>query len=113
MPRPPLRIRNRRKGGFIRWTLRLGFLVVVAAVQVAGLVAVGAYIEFSRDLPSIPTIDAYRPPTVSTFHAHDGRLLGEFTTQRRVVVPLAKMPRHLIQAFLAAEDKRFFEQRPR
>ena len=109
MARPPLRITNRRKGGIIRWTVRLGFLLVVAAVQLAAFVAVSAYIEFSRDLPPVPSVDDYRPPTVSTFHAHDGRLLGDFTTERRVVVPLEKLPRHLIQAFLAAEDKRFFE----
>ncbi|MCA9541302.1 MAG: PBP1A family penicillin-binding protein [Myxococcales bacterium] len=34
--------------------------------------------------------------------------MGEFTVERRVVVPLARIPHHLIQAFLAAEDKRFF-----
>jgi len=107
--RTALRITNRRKGGFIRWTLRLGLLLVVAAVQLAAGVAVGAYIEFSRGLPEVPSLSEYRPPTVSTFHGHDGRLLGEFTTERRVVVPLSKLPRHLIQAFLAAEDKRFFE----
>lgn len=109
MSRPTVRITNRRKGGIIRWTFRLGFLGVVAAAQLAVLVAVGAYIEFSRDLPPVPSLEDYRPPTVSTFHGHDARLLGEFTTERRVVVPLEKMPRHLIEAFLAAEDKRFFE----
>lgn len=103
-----MRIVNRRKGGAVRWTLRI-LLLAMLAVAVAGSgVAVGAYVHFSRDLPRIASVDDYRPPTVSRFYADDGRLIGEFTIERRIVVPLERMPRHLIEAFLAAEDKRFF-----
>lgn len=106
--RRPIRIANRRKGGFFRWTLRVLALLALAGALAAALVAVGAYVHFSRDLPRIASLDDYRPPTVSRFYADDGRLIGEFTIERRVVVPLERMPRHLIEAFLAAEDKRFF-----
>jgi penicillin-binding protein 1A len=110
MSRPArVRIINRRKGGILRWIPRVLFLGVVAGAF-AGLVGGGlAYIHYSRDLPELLTIEDYKPPTVSSFYAHDGRLLGEFTTERRIVVPLDKMPRHLIEAFLASEDQRFFE----
>ncbi len=109
MARPPLRLTHRRKGGLLRWIPRVLFLAVVAGGVLGAGGAVAAYVHFSRDLPPIPSVDSYRPPTVSTFLADDGRLLAELTTERRVVVPLEQMPPHLIQAFLAAEDKRFFE----
>lgn len=104
-----VRITNRRKGGVLRWLARVLFLVVVAGATGGVGVAVGAYVHFSEDLPDPPTVEDYAPPTVSRFYADDGRLIGEFTVERREVVPLEQMPRHLIQAFLAAEDKRFFE----
>lgn len=107
--RPRLVITNRRKGGVLRWIPRALLLLVVAGGVGVLATGVGVYVHFSRDLPDIHRVEDYRPPTVSTFYAHDGRLLGEFTVERRVVVPLEDMPRHLIEAFLAAEDKRFFE----
>lgn len=104
----PIRITNRRKGGVLRWIPRLIFLAVLAGGTGATAAAVAAYVHYSRDLPRIVSVDDYSPPTVSRFYADDGRLIGEFTIERRVIVPLDQMPRHLIAAFLAAEDKRFF-----
>jgi penicillin-binding protein 1A len=91
---------------------RLAGLVV--ALAVAGGLALafagfGAYVHFSRDLPEIDDVAAWHPPGVTRFWARDGRLVGEMTTERRIVVPLEQMPRHLLEAFLAAEDQRFFE----
>ncbi len=108
-PRPKLVINNRRKGGVLRWIPRALFLLSAAAAVAAPLFGAGVYVYYSRDLPEVHRIADYRPPTVSSFFAADGRLLGEFTVERRVVVPIEAMPRHLIEAFLAAEDKRFFE----
>ena len=42
-------------------------------------------------------------------HAADGSLLEEFARERRVFVPVAAMPERLIQAFLSAEDKNFYQ----
>ncbi len=106
-----LHITNRRKGGLLRWIPRLVFLAVVAVAQLGAAGGVAAYLHFSADLPPVPTPEAWRPSIVSTFHGHDGRLLGEFTIERRVPVPLERMPRHLVEAFLAAEDGRFFEHK--
>jgi penicillin-binding protein 1A len=41
----------------------------------------------------------------------DGRLIGEFYTERRIVVPYQRIPKRLIQAFIAAEDKKFFDHK--
>ena len=112
MTRPaPVEIVNPRKRGVLRWIARLLFLMSVVAAELAVGAGVGAYIYFARDLPDTLTLESYRPPSVSRFYGHDERLLGEFTTERRIVVPLDKMPRHLIEAFLASEDKTFFRHR--
>ncbi len=106
---PPLRIVNRRRGGWLRWPLRLLLWAGVTAGLSAGPAAVGLYVYFSQDLPDIPSVASWQPAMASHAYAQDGRLLARYATERREVVPLARMPSTLIQAFLAAEDKRFFE----
>jgi len=72
--------------------------------------AAGVYLHFSKDLPPIP--DPLEDlNSVSRFYAADGRLLGELTLERREAVSLSQMPPQLLQAFLAVEDKRFFQHR--
>jgi penicillin-binding protein 1A len=98
-PRSPL---SRR---LLRWAL---FLAV--GVVNAGIVAVvGGYLYFSRGLPEIPTIDRYRPPVVTEMISSDGQIAGEFFEERRKVVPYERIPKMLVQAFVASEDQHFFE----
>src|SRR5512137_2971984 len=88
----------------LRWTV---FLLLVLAN--AGLVAaVAGYFWLSGDLPSVESLAEYRPPVVSEIVSADGQLVGELFTERRRLVPYERIPRHVVQAFLAAEDKNFF-----
>ncbi len=52
---------------------------------------------------------AYTPPQASRVYDGDGLVLTHLAPERRVVVPLAGMPEHLIGAFLSVEDRRFFD----
>ncbi|MDI6854326.1 MAG: PBP1A family penicillin-binding protein [Deltaproteobacteria bacterium] len=95
-----------------RWARRLGILfsglllvVLLGGIGFAGFI----YLRYIKDLPDFTSIKEYRPPTVSRIYARDGRLLGEFYAERRIEVPYSRLPRHLILAFVAAEDARFFE----
>lgn len=81
-------------------------LLIGAAFIIAGF---GSYFYFTHDLPSLVTIKDYHPNLVSKVYSNDGRIIGEFYLEKRVVVPLEKVPKHLIKAFLAAEDTKFFE----
>ena len=68
------------------------------------------YHHFAQDLPSLEVLESdYRPPTVSYFYAADGRVIGEFAREHRLVTPLDRIPRRVIQAFIAAEDRNFYE----
>jgi penicillin-binding protein 1A len=42
-------------------------------------------------------------------YSADGELIGEFFLQKRVLVPLARIPLHVQNAFISAEDRRFWE----
>ncbi|CAI7991680.1 Penicillin-binding protein 1A [Geodia barretti] len=67
------------------------------------------FFHYGRDLPDHNQLAAYEPPVMTRVHAGDGRLLAEHAREKRLFVPLVAMPRRVIQAFLAAEDKAFYE----
>ncbi|MFZ2088442.1 MAG: PBP1A family penicillin-binding protein [Desulfobaccales bacterium] len=101
------RFRARRRwarilGWILYGLLFTGFLAVLGA---AGFI----YLTFIKDLPDFRAIKDYRPPVVTTVLTRDGRLMAEFCTERRIEVPYSRLPRHLVMAFVAAEDTRFFE----
>jgi penicillin-binding protein 1A len=89
----------------------LGFLF--AAGTVVFLVGVGAVAgaiwHFSRDLPDYSQLQDYEPPVMTRVHAVDGSLLGEYAKERRLYLPIQAVPKLVINAFLAAEDKNFYE----
>ena len=64
---------------------------------------------WSSNLPYIGTLKEYRPPIITEIFSDDGEVVGRFWDEKRIVIPLEKVPPHLIQAFVAAEDARFFE----
>jgi penicillin-binding protein 1A len=51
----------------------------------------------------------YEPPVMTRVHAADGALLGEYSKERRLYLPIQAIPKSVINAFLAAEDKNFYE----
>jgi penicillin-binding protein 1A len=76
----------------------------------AGLFAYGvAWLKYSDGLPNIPRVDEYRPPILSEVYTGDAVLAGEFYNERRKVVPYERIPKRLVQAFIAAEDADFFD----
>ncbi len=89
----------------------LGFLfaagTVVFLVGVAA--AAGLIWHFSKDLPDYSQLQDYEPPVMTRVHAADGSLVGEYAKERRLYLPIQAMPKLVINAFLAAEDKNFYE----
>ncbi len=85
---------------------------IFAAIGVAnGLVALfaGAYLWFSQGLPELPSVSEYRPPIITEVISADGQIAGEFFDERRKVLPLDRIPKRVVQAFIASEDQNFFE----
>ena len=63
----------------------------------------------SEDLPNYEKLAEYQPPVMTRIHANDGRLISEFARQRRIYVPITAIPKRVIEAFLSAEDKNFYQ----
>ncbi|MGH7475752.1 MAG: penicillin-binding protein 1A [Longimicrobiales bacterium] len=87
-------------------TLLLGALG--AASLAAGLL-VGAWNNVCHQCPSIAQIYAWEPKLSTKLLSHDGQLIAELFRERRTPVPLEDLPPHLIGAFLAIEDRRFYQ----
>lgn len=94
---------------FLTWKLfRRVFLGLVILGGIA-FIALAVYVAvLARDLPSHKRLASYEPPITSRVHAGDGTLIAEFAEEHRVFVPIESVPEHVIQAFVAAEDKKFF-----
>ncbi len=93
-----------------RWKRLLLFLLIVLPLLTA-LTGAGIYLYFGRDLPDFRAVTEYSPETVTRVYARGGELIDEFYVERRILVPLSRIPPHVVKAFLAAEDARFFEHK--
>ena len=63
---------------------------------------------YAATVPVFESLEDYRPVVGTKIYSADDQLIGEFAHQRRVVVPIERIPRMLSQAFISAEDKRFY-----
>ncbi len=64
--------------------------------------------NYSPDLPSYEKITNYKPNLSSRLYSSDGLLLKSFHKEERLYIPIERIPEQIIQAFIAAEDKNFF-----
>jgi penicillin-binding protein 1A len=89
----------------------LGFLFTAGTVLflVGVAAAAGLIWHFSQDLPDYSQLQDYEPPVMTRVHAADGSLLAEYSKERRLYLPIQAVPKLVINAFLAAEDKNFYE----
>ena len=76
-------------------------------LMLVGMVGFGWY--FTAGLPPLESLDNYQPSLISRIHADDGQLIGQFYTERRMLIPFEKIPLDLIHAIVAVEDARFFD----
>jgi penicillin-binding protein 1A len=90
-----------------KWVKRL-LLAAVAGVVLLVVAAGGAYLYFSRDLPSVDELKTWRPPQVTKVTCRDGSTCAEFFVERRTWVDITKAPKHVREVFLAAEDADFY-----
>jgi len=101
----------RNKGNFITniflWFVRLIILIILSISITIG----GIYFYLSRDLPKISSLTDYRPSLITTVYSDDNRKIAEFYKERRIILPMSEMPKMLIDAFIAAEDARFFKHK--
>jgi penicillin-binding protein 1A len=90
-----------------RWFVMAG-VALLGAIALAGLIVAIYAAWLFHDLPDASDLADYRPATATRVYAGDGTLIGEFSDERRIYVPYEQIPLPVVQAFLAAEDRNFF-----
>src|SRR5262249_14924695 len=93
-----------RKSLFKRFILVTGLLGMVALGSLLGV-----FLVLRAQLPQIRNLGDYAPPQSTMVWSDDGQLIGMLQSERRTVVPFSALPRHVVLAFLAAEDANFYE----
>src|SRR5713226_1213062 len=82
---------------------------IVALFIVAATLGIlsGVMFAYAGDLPQVSALDNYNPSTITRIYSANGQVIGEFATQRRVVVGYDDINPVLRQAIIATEDAEF------
>ncbi len=102
---------NRTQAGFFRYLLRFAAYFSVVVLLVAGGIGVAVYRHFASGLPPVQAIADYSDaaPGVTRIYSRGGAMLAELAREHRAYAPYDEVPKDLVHAVLAAEDRRFFE----
>jgi penicillin-binding protein 1A len=92
--------------GVVRIARRAGIVALFVVVAMAGSVS-GLLFASGGDMPQVSALDDYAPSTITRVYAADGQVVGEFATQRRMVISSDQISPLLRQAIIAAEDQSF------
>ena len=85
--------------------LLIGLMVLVSALVGA---TAGLLLVYSTDLPQVGQLEHYRPSAITELYDDQGRTIGSFALQRRVVASYDDYPQVLRQALISIEDKDFY-----
>ena len=85
--------------------------VLLTLVGICAGLTIGSWKNLCSDCPSVAQIRTFESDQTSKLFSHDGQLLVEIGIERRTPVSLETLPEHVYQAFIAVEDKRFYQHR--
>ncbi len=84
-------------------------LAAIAGGFLFSAVVLALLLKVTSELPKLTALESYDPPQVSEVFSSDGKKIGEYFKEKRKVVPYAKIPKRVVQAFISAEGATFFE----
>ena len=88
--------------------IRKSTLIIVLCGSVFCGALIGLFIGLTRDLPQIRSLETFSPSAVSRIYSADKILLSEIYLEKRDLVSLKRIPRHLTDALIATEDRKFY-----
>jgi penicillin-binding protein 1A len=100
---------RKQQGGYLSKIIKWSLWMVVILMFLGACGTVGIFFYLSRDLPKISSLKDYHPSVITTVLSDDNQKIAEFYKERRIVVPLKDIPKQLQQAFISAEDARFYK----
>ncbi|MEK7728117.1 MAG: PBP1A family penicillin-binding protein [candidate division KSB1 bacterium] len=84
--------------------------MIVGGMVLLFAAGIGIFVlVLSQDLPDPAQLERYQPKLVSKVYSADGKLIKEFFEERRSYITLDQVPKHMVQALLATEDRRFYQ----
>ena len=83
-------------------------ILITSGILLGGLVIISILWVFSNNLPDYKFLKNYKAPVSSKVYSGDGKLVSDFSTEKRIFVPYNAIPKKIINSFLSAEDKNFF-----
>ena len=89
----------------INLSLKALIIILISAL----LLIFSAFFYFSSGLPDYKKLSNYQPPISSRVYSTDGKLIAEYALEKRLFVPYDSIPSKVINSFLSAEDKNFFD----
>jgi penicillin-binding protein 1A len=104
-------VTNRARGGLVGWLLRWYAFAAILLLLGVGLSGIATYRYFASELPPLSNIERYDTlaPGVTRIFAGNGAMIAELAREHRAYARYEEIPEPLVHAFLAAEDRRFFE----
>ena len=94
-----------KKSKLLMFLVTVFFMLLIGG----GLALYAGYKYYTRDLPDFTVVTGYKPKLKSEVYSADGILIGEFASERRKIISYENIPAHVRNAFIAVEDRRFFE----
>ncbi len=98
------------------WVLSSIMKKIITVFSLCGVLAIVlvlcityTFAWFLSDLPNYEQLARYTPPTITRLYSTDMNIVAEYAQERRIFVPYEKIPPMVISAFLASEDKNFFD----
>ena len=88
-----------------------GIRTLIAITVLVGLFSgatAGAFLALTRDLPQIRELENFEPSAITRVYSADGVLLSELFLEKRIPVPIDRMPEALKKALIVTEDRQFY-----
>ncbi|MEO1788073.1 MAG: PBP1A family penicillin-binding protein [Pseudomonadota bacterium] len=85
------------------------FSLATNGAIMAALIVGAIFYAYGRDLPNHEQLAQYQPASLSRIYSAEGRIIDEFSQERRLFTPIDDVPELVINAFISAEDKNYFE----
>jgi len=80
------------------------FLIILSVISIVIILW-----TYSNELPDYKFLKNYKPPVSSKLYSGEGELVIDFATEKRIFIPYNSIPKIVINSFLSAEDKNFFD----
>ena len=90
---------------FLNFSLKAALVICVTTL----VLAFSAFYYFSSGLPDYKKLANYQPPISSRVYSNDGKLIAEYALEKRLFIPFDAIPSKVVNSFLSAEDKNFFD----